>query len=144
MNHQEHPQGTAWSEKAIVNHMETREDVERRLTKKLSKVNKKSAKEIMGGLTESALDAVLSILITKEAAIKKLTEIPELWNLKLTDAKFESGKIHLGFVLHDFEGNLRQLLLRNGYSEDNVKYHSPKKIRVTLYGASLIMFIERD
>lgn len=143
MNHLENGL-TRKGDEHVMNPLETKEPVEAMITKKLSKVNKKSAKEIMGGLTESALDAVLSILITKEAAIKKLTEIPELWNLKLTDAKFESGQIHLGFALHDFEGNLRQLLLRNGYSEDNVKYHSPKKIRVTLYGASLIMFIERD
>lgn len=122
--------------------METREDIERRLTKKLSKVNKKSAKEIMGSLTELALDAVLSILITKEVAIKKLTEIPELGNLKLTEAKFELGDIRLTFALHDFEGNLRQLLLRNGYSEDNVKYTPKQKTMILLYEASLIIYIE--
>ena len=108
---------------------------------RISRINKKTAKDIVNGLSDSIMDAVLQILIKKEPKISKLFTIPEVKNLILTKTVCEWEGIRLSFELSDFTGDLRKILLNNGYTKNNT-VREKDGVTIKLYWSKVIIGIK--
>lgn len=127
-----------WSIKLIEFHEDQKSN-----TNNIQKKSRKEIKANFQSLTNELLQNNLEYLVQKDTNIKKIFEIPELQNITAKEIKVIWSYILWMNVSTTFDGNLRQLLLKNWYNK-NMLESDKDWVRVCLYWSSLQLFIKQE
>ncbi len=90
-------------------------------TNKIQMKSTKEVKENFQSLNMYLLENNLTILKKKDPLIQRISEIPELHNLKLEKINIHNDCRAQINIITDFDGNLRQLLLKHGFNKNNLR-----------------------